>query len=68
MRASPIILGVDYAGTIVADVGIKVGDVVVLTGRGVGEKHSGGFAQYARIRRVADNAARQYQCPPSHGL
>ncbi|MGU9951198.1 MAG: acryloyl-CoA reductase [Gammaproteobacteria bacterium WSBS_2016_MAG_OTU1] len=51
LRASPIIPGVDYAGTIVADVGnFKVGDVVVLTGRGVGEKHSGGFAQYARTK------------------
>ena len=49
LRASPMIPGVDYAGEIAADVGdFKAGDLVALTGRGVGEKHSGGFAQFAR--------------------
>lgn len=48
-RSAPIIPGVDYAGEIVADAGkFKAGDRVVLTGRSVGEKHSGGYAQFAR--------------------
>lgn len=51
LRASPLIPGVDYAGTLVTEAGVfKAGDSVVLTGRSVGEKHSGGFAQFARIR------------------
>ncbi len=50
LRGSPLIPGVDYAGEIVADVGeLKAGDLVALTGRAVGEKYSGGFAQFARI-------------------
>ena len=49
LRASPLIPGVDYAGELAADAGtLKAGDAVALTGRGVGEKHSGGFAQFAR--------------------
>ena len=49
LRASPIIPGVDYAGEIAEDAGdLKAGDVVALTGRQVGEKYSGGFAQFAR--------------------
>lgn len=50
LRSSPIIPGVDYAGELLADAGdLKAGDVVALTGRSVGEKHSGGFSQFARI-------------------
>ncbi len=50
LRASPIIPGVDYAGEITEDVGnFRAGDVVALTGKSVGEQHSGGFAQFARI-------------------
>lgn len=50
-RATPIIPGVDYAGEVVeCGAGdVQVGDVVALTGRSVGEKHSGGFSQFARI-------------------
>lgn len=50
-RATPIIPGVDYAGEVVegGSGAVKVGDLVALTGRGVGEKHSGGFSQLARI-------------------
>ncbi|MGI9298621.1 MAG: acryloyl-CoA reductase [Gammaproteobacteria bacterium] len=49
LRASPMIPGVDYAGELTADAGaLRAGDLVALTGRGVGEKHSGGFAQFAR--------------------
>ena len=50
LRASPIIPGVDYAGTLVNDTeNLKSGAQVVMTGRAVGEKYSGGFAQFARI-------------------
>lgn len=50
LRASPMIPGIDYAGELTADAGaLQTGDIVALTGRGVGEKYSGGFAQFARI-------------------
>jgi acrylyl-CoA reductase (NADPH) len=52
LRQLPIVPGVDLAGT-VAHPGnaarFRVGDPVVLTGWGVGEKYSGGFAGYARV-------------------
>ena len=46
----PIIPGIDYAGTVEHSESdnFKSGDSVLLTGWGVGEKHSGGFARYAR--------------------
>ena len=52
LRASPLIPGIDYAGVVVESDSEKfaVGDNVALTGWGVGEKHSGGFAEYARAR------------------
>ena len=42
----PIIPGIDYAGTVEHSESdnFKSGDSVLLTGWGVGEKHSGGFA------------------------
>ena len=50
LRASPMIPGIDYAGEMLNDAGeFHTGDTVVLTGRGVGEKHSGGFSQLAQI-------------------
>ena len=51
LRGSPVVPGIDYAGEALNDGGdIKAGDKVVLTGQGVGEKHSGGFAAYARAK------------------
>ncbi|MGI9307188.1 MAG: acryloyl-CoA reductase [Gammaproteobacteria bacterium] len=51
LRASPLIPGIDYAGTLEADAGeLRAGARVALTGRGVGEKYSGGFAQFARVK------------------
>ena len=52
LRTSPMVPGIDYAGTVVESVSDKftIGDKVVLTGWGVGEKHSGGYAEYARAR------------------
>lgn len=50
LRASPMIPGIDYAGEVVESESEKYrpGDKVLLTGYGVGEKYSGGFAAYAR--------------------
>ena len=52
MRALPMAPGIDYAGTVSASShpGFAVGDEVVLTGWGVGENHSGGFAQRTRAK------------------
>lgn len=51
LRASPMVPGIDYAGAVTADGGgFKKGDKVVLTGWGVGEKASGGFAEVARAK------------------
>lgn len=51
LRGSPVVPGIDYAGEALNDGGnIKAGDKVVLTGQGVGEKYSGGFAAYARAK------------------
>jgi acrylyl-CoA reductase (NADPH) len=52
LRSSPIVPGIDYAGEVAASdsPNFAVGDNVLLTGFGVGEKHSGGFAQYARAQ------------------
>ena len=50
LRTSPMIPGIDYAGEVVESESEKYrpGDKVLLTGYGVGEKYSGGFAAYAR--------------------
>lgn len=53
LRASPMVPGVDLAGTVEhpgSDPRFHAGDRVVLTGWGVGEKYSGGYAGYARVR------------------
>ncbi len=52
MRALPMAPGIDYAGVVEAsdNAGFKPGDEVVLTGWGVGERHSGGFAQKTRCK------------------
>jgi acrylyl-CoA reductase (NADPH) len=44
--------GIDFAGTVEAsdDARFKPGDKVVLNGWGVGESHSGGLAQKARVK------------------
>ena len=52
IRAFPMTPGIDLAGT-VEESGSEhwhVGDRVVLNGWGVGERHSGGLAQYARLK------------------
>lgn len=50
-RRSPLVPGVDLAGTVVAsdDPGIRPGAVVVAHGHGLGVSHHGGFARFARV-------------------
>jgi acrylyl-CoA reductase (NADPH) len=52
VRKFPLHAGIDLAGTVSAssDARFKVGDDVLLNGYGVGESHSGGLAQRARLK------------------
>ena len=52
LRASPMIPGIDFAGEVISSdhADWKAGDKVVLNGYGVGEGHSGGYAQRARVK------------------
>ena len=52
MRRLPMAPGIDYAGVVEASesVAFAAGDEVVLTGWGVGEGHSGGFAERTRAK------------------
>ncbi|MDQ0504991.1 MDR family oxidoreductase [Xanthobacter agilis] len=52
LRTFPMVPGIDFAGTVRAsdNAGFKAGDKVVLTGWGVGESWSGGFAERARVK------------------
>ena len=52
MRKLPMAPGIDYAGVVEASdsADFAPGDEVVLTGWGVGERYSGGFAQKTRAR------------------
>lgn len=47
----PMIPGVDFSGTVISSKNnlFKSGDKVILNGWGVGEKHFGGYSQYARV-------------------
>jgi acrylyl-CoA reductase (NADPH) len=52
IRRFPMVPGIDFAGTVTASesTAFKVGDGVILNGRGVGETHLGGYAQMARVK------------------
>jgi acrylyl-CoA reductase (NADPH) len=52
VRKFPLVPGIDFAGTVYSSQNPrwKVGDKVVLNGWGVGELHSGGLAQTARVK------------------
>ena len=52
VRRFPLVPGIDFAGTVYASQNPrwKVGDKVLLNGWGVGESHSGGLAQTARVK------------------
>src|SRR3546814_3108825 len=51
VRSFPMVPGIDFAGTVTesSHPSYKEGDQVVLNGWGVGEKHWGGLAEYARV-------------------
>ena len=51
VRQFPLVPGIDFAGVVEtsADPRYKSGDSVVLNGWGVGEKHWGGLAEFARV-------------------
>ncbi len=62
VRKFPLVAGIDFAGTVESSshAAWKPGDKVVLNGWGVGETHSGGLAQRARVQgRLAGGAARR---------
>ena len=52
VRKFPLVPGIDFAGTVETstDSAIMAGEKVVLNGWGVGESHSGGLAQKARVQ------------------
>ena len=52
VRKFPLVAGIDFAGTVSASSHPrwKAGDQVLLNGWGVGENHSGGLAQQARVK------------------
>jgi acrylyl-CoA reductase (NADPH) len=52
VRKFPLVPGIDFAGTVYSSQNPrwKVGDKVILNGWGVGETHSGGLAQTARVK------------------
>ena len=52
VRTFPLTPGIDFAGTVISSdhSGFNTGDQVVLNGFGVGEVHSGGYAQKARVK------------------
>lgn len=52
VRRFPLVPGIDFAGTVYSSQNPrwKVGDKVLLNGWGVGETHSGGLAQTARVK------------------
>lgn len=51
LRKSPLVGGIDVAGTVVAstDPKFKEGDPVLCTGSGLSETRDGGYAEYARL-------------------
>ncbi len=52
VRQFPMVPGIDFAGQVMESQSDKyhVGDQVLLNGWGVGEKHWGGLAQFARVK------------------
>jgi acrylyl-CoA reductase (NADPH) len=52
VRRWPMVLGIDFAGTVAASghPEFKAGDTVILNGWGCGETHFGGYAQFARVK------------------
>jgi acrylyl-CoA reductase (NADPH) len=52
IRKFPLVPGIDFAGTVTASTNSEFtpGDEVILNGWGVGESHSGGYAERARVK------------------
>ena len=52
IRDFPMVPGIDLAGSVLEsnDTRYKVGDQVIMTGWGVGERYWGGYAQQARVK------------------
>ncbi len=52
LRKFPMIPGVDFCGKVInsSNKSFKKGDKVILNGWGVGENHTGGFSQFARVK------------------
>ena len=52
IRNFPMVPGIDFSGTVVESTSpaYAPGDQVILTGWGVGERHWGGFSQFARVK------------------
>ncbi len=52
VRRWPMVLGIDFAGTVAASshAELKPGDAVILNGWGCGETHFGGYAEFARVK------------------
>jgi len=63
VRSYPMVPGIDFVGTVEesASPAYTPGDEVILTGWGVGERHWGGMAQYARVKS-------EWLVPLPHGL
>ena len=51
-RKFPMVPGIDFAGTVISSASSEFapGDAVILNGWGVGETHSGGYAERARVK------------------
>ena len=52
MRSFPLVGGIDVAGEVVIseDSRYQAGDLVLVTGCGLGEEHDGGYAEYTRVK------------------
>ena len=62
-RISPLVPGIDLAGTVRESTvdGVAVGDAVIAHGYDLGVAHHGGYAQVARCRRIGS-----CRCPTAH--
>ncbi|GAB6931650.1 acrylyl-CoA reductase (NADPH) [Calditerricola satsumensis] len=52
VRRYPMVPGIDLAGVVEESTApdVRPGDPVIVTGWGIGERHWGGYAQYARVK------------------
>ena len=52
LRSHPLVPGIDLSGTVIESNApdFKAGDVIIVTGNEIGEKHWGGFTQKTRVK------------------